>query len=104
MFLQGWRVVFFGMAGVATAATLTVLFGGIEPRNLKPKLAEEAGLQRKSLLQTLLAGIRLIISNTAAVFRVRTFLIILAAGVVGSISITGYSYKTLYFQARAPVC
>lgn len=35
--LQGWRVIFFTTAGVAAGATLAVLFGGIEPRSLRPK-------------------------------------------------------------------
>ena len=35
--MQGWRVIFFTTAGVAAGATLAVLFGGIEPRSLRPK-------------------------------------------------------------------
>ena len=43
--LQGWRVIFFTTAGVAAGATLVVLFGGIEPRSLRPK--EKVGVHER---------------------------------------------------------
>ena len=88
------------MSGVAGAATLIVLFGGKEPRRLKGAKQADPAARVRSLLQTLADGLRLIARNTAAVFRVKSFLIILTAGIVGAISITGYSYKTLYFQVK----
>lgn len=97
--VQGWRIMYLVMSGVAGAATLVVLFGGREPRSLKGKQAAPAARGR-SLARTLADGLRVIARNTAAVFRVKSFLIILTAGIVGAISITGYSYKTLYFQVK----
>lgn len=75
-----------------------VLLWGIEPRNLKQKAAEEPGAERKSVLQTLWAGTKLILSSTWAVFRIKTFLIIQAAGITGAIAHAGMGYKVMYFQ------
>lgn len=75
---QGWRVVFLGVACIAAVAAVSVVLGGIEPRNLKPK-AEETR-EHRTLLRAILAGLKLILHNTWQVFRIPSFLIILAAG------------------------
>ena len=96
--VQGWRVIYFVMAGVAGAATAVVLLGGLEPRNLKEKSAVEPKAEENSLLRTLWAGTRVIWNSTWAVFCIKTFLIILAAGIVGAIAHAGMGYKVMYFQ------
>jgi hypothetical protein len=81
--VQGWRVIFFAMAGVAALATVAVVFGGVEPRNLKPKEVVEQSGQRLGPLRALRAGSMIILKSTWVVFRIRSFQVILAAGIVG---------------------
>ena len=81
--IQGWRVIFFAMAGVAVLATVAVFFGGLEPRNLKPEQAVEQSGQRLGPLRALRAGSVIILKSTWTVFRIRSFQVILAAGIVG---------------------
>ncbi len=72
------------MAGVAALATVAVFFGGIEPRNLRPKEVVEQPGQRLGPLQALRAGSMIILKSTWTVFRIRSFQVILAAGIVGA--------------------
>lgn len=71
------------MAGVAALATVAVFFGGIEPRNLKPKEVVEHSEQRLGPVRALRAGSMIILKSTWTVFRIRSFQVILAAGIVG---------------------
>ena len=71
------------MAGVAALATVAVFFGGVEPRNSKPKKVVEQAGQRLGPLQALRAGSMIILKSTWTVFRIRSFQVILAAGIVG---------------------
>ena len=79
---QGWRVVFFSMAGVAAGATVAVFLGGVEPRNLKAKAAVEDS-ERPGPLRALQKGTMIILKSTWTVFRIRSFQVILVAGIVG---------------------
>jgi len=82
MCTQGWRVVFFSMAGVAAGATVAVFLGGVEPRNLKPK-ADVEDSERPGPLRALQKGTTIILKSTWTVFRIRSFQVILVAGIVG---------------------
>ncbi|CAL8463805.1 g3339 [Coccomyxa elongata] len=95
---EGWRVIFFTTAGVAAGATLVVLFGGIEPRSLRPKEKVDESAPKKSFLRAAWAGICVIVKSTWSVFRVRSFQIILVAGIVGAVAHVNNGYKVMYFQ------
>ena len=71
------------MASVAALATVAVFFGGIEPRNLKPREVVQQSGQRLGPLRALRAGSMIILKSTWTVFRIRSFQVILAAGIVG---------------------
>lgn len=71
------------MAGVALGATLAVFLGGLEPRSLKPKKAAEDGEVALSPLRALRKGTLIILKSTWMVFRIRSFQVILVAGIVG---------------------
>ncbi|CAL5221084.1 g3211 [Coccomyxa viridis] len=95
---DGWRVIFFAMAGVAALATVAVFFGGIEPRNLRPKEVVEQPGQRLGPLQALRAGSMIILKSTWTVFRIRSFQVILAAGIVGGLIGGMMGYKIMWLQ------
>lgn len=103
--LQGWRFIWFCVAGVAAIAMVAVFTGGIEPRNLKPKEVDpgrgRAGHQKPTFWQAAYKGIVVILSSTKTVFRIRSFQIILLAGTVGSVAVMGMGYKIMYFQVRS---
>lgn len=92
-------MIFFTTAGVAAGATAAVLFGGIEPRSLRPneKVGEEEGSKR-TFLGAAWKGICIIVKSTWSVFRIRSFQIILVAGIVGAIASVNNGYKIMYFQ------
>lgn len=44
--MQGWRMVFYSMAGVAGLTTILMLIFGIEPRNIRVKDGKEVEPER----------------------------------------------------------
>ena len=97
--VEGWRVMFYAVACIALVATLCVLLFGIEPRYLKPKQPESPGPRKHTVWQAVSAGLMLILRNTWQVFRIRSFQIIMAAGIVGTVAfVGGMGYRILYFQ------
>jgi hypothetical protein len=60
----------------------------------------EEDAPKKSFLQAAWAGICLILKSTWSVFRIRSFQIILVAGIVGTIAAVNSGYKVMYFQVR----
>jgi hypothetical protein len=99
-------MMFFFIAGVAAFATVAVFSGGIEPRSLKPKQAAakpggapgEESTMKPFFWQAAYKGVAVILVNTKTVFRIRSFQIILVAGIVGSVAMMGMGYKVMYFQ------
>ena len=91
---------FFFMAGVAGFATLVVFHGGLEPRKLKPKEAavQEEQARKVTFWQAAYKGIAVILKSTWTVFRIKSFQIILVAGIVGAVATMGMGYKVMYFQ------
>lgn len=57
---------------------------------------------KKSFLTAAWAGIFVIVKSTWSVFRVRSFQIILVAGIVGAVAHVNNGYKVMYFQVANP--
>lgn len=99
---QGWQAVFFGLAVVFAGVSLLVPLIGIEPRS---QLAQgrhfKAEWQELSFWKRAEGQLREMWSCLGAVFRVRTFLAILAVNSVWVVCNGGIGFMVVYFQVCA---
>ncbi|KAK9846327.1 hypothetical protein WJX81_001569 [Elliptochloris bilobata] len=96
--MQGWRFVFLVMAALALLVTVLVLLFGVEPRSLKAKQGAAAPKTTRGGAAAVLAGLRAMVVDAWVVFRVPTFVIVLAAEIVMVVGGAGAGYQILYFR------
>jgi hypothetical protein len=108
--VQGWRFVFFVMAGVATTVTFLVMLFGVEPRKLLYSDVEDGASPRKEqhgvrrLLRTVGKGVAAMFTDAVKVFRVPSFVLILFAEIIMVVGGSGAGYQIMYFQVRNLPC
>ena len=96
--VQGWRVVFYGMAGVFAGVSLLVPLLGVEPRTFdRAPLKAPVATGRTGWV----GQIGEMSACLGTVFRIRTFLAILAVNSVWVVCNGGVGFMVVYFQVCA---
>ncbi|CAL8470603.1 g10145 [Coccomyxa elongata] len=100
--LEGWRFVFYVMAGVAGLTTLALLMFGTEPRSKYRKKPQQVSTKVQSPVKVNLKrgvdALKATMSDARQVFSVLSFVVILVAETIMVCGGAGAGYQILYFQ------